>query len=276
MTVAQDYCIKDVCEVVDCPRSSVYYRAVSPDDQVLRDAIEELAAQYVTYGYRRITQMLQRQGWSVNHKRVYRLMGEMKLLQKKRSMIPRTTDSNHDYGRYPNWVQSLEITFPDQVWVADITYVHLGKGYVYLAVIMDVFTRAIRGWQLSRHLDASSLTVKALERALQHHCPQIHHSDQGKQYACHDYVALLRQHGVKISMAAVGEPRENGYAERLIRTLKEEAIHASEFEDFTDAYQRIGHFIEHVYMTKRIHSSLNYLTPHEFEMIHLQQQLAIH
>ena len=218
--------------------------------------------------------MLQREGWNINHKRVRRLMGEMGLLQTRKRRKVRTTNSQHTFARYPNRVQSLDITTPDQVWVADITYVQLGRGHVYLAIIMDVFTRAIRGWQLSRNLDATSLTIAALKKALKTHCPTIHHSDQGWQYACWDYVNLLRDREVQISMASVGEPRENGYAERLIRTLKEEEIDLSYYNDFADAKRRIGQFIEDVYMTKRIHSSLGYLTPQEFEDHRCEQQLV--
>jgi transposase InsO family protein len=275
MNLQGDYPVRTICAVLGCSRSSLYYQSQAEDDGALRAAIERLATEWVTYGYRRITKMLQREGWQVNHKRVQRLMREMGLSQKRKPAKPRTTDSQHRYARYPNQVQSLEISYPDQVWVADITYVHLGRGHVYLAVIMDVFTRAIRGWQLSRNLDAQSLTIVALKRALQTHCPHIHHSDQGWQYACWDYVNLLRQHEVQISMASIGEPRENGYAERLVRTLKEEEIDLSEYTDFADAYQRIGQFIEDVYMRKRIHSSLGYLTPAEFEYHYQQQRLAV-
>lgn len=273
MTLRTDYPVKDLCDVLDCARSSVYYQSTQAEDRELRQAIERLATQWVTYGYRRITKMLQREGWQVNHKRVCRLMGEMGLLQTRKRRKVRTTNSQHNFARYPNRVQSLDITRPDHVWVADITYVQLGRGHVYLAVIMDVFTRAIRGWQLSRNLDATSLTIAALKKALETHCPSIHHSDQGWQYACWDYVNLLRDREVLISMASVGEPRENGYAERLIRTLKEEEIDLSDYEDFADAKQRIRQFIEDVYMTKRIHSSLGYLTPQEFEDRRCEQQL---
>lgn len=274
MTLRTDYPVKDLCDVLDCARSSVYYQSTQAEDRELRQAIERLATQWVTYGYRRITKMLQREGWQVNHKRVCRLMGEMGLLQTRKRRKVRTTNSQHNFARYPNRVQSLDITRPDHVWVADITYVQLGRGHVYLAVIMDVFTRAIRGWQLSRNLDATSLTIAALKKALETHCPSIHHSDQGWQYACWDYVNLLRDREVLISMASVGEPRENGYAERLIRTLKEEEIDLSDYEDFADAKQRIRQFIEDVYMTKRIHSSLGYLTPQEFEDRRCEQQLV--
>ena len=275
MSLKADYPVTALCDVLSCSRSSIYYSSQDDDEVDLRSAIERLAGEWVTYGYRRITKMLQREGWSVNHKRVRRVMGDMGLLQKRKPSKPRTTDSNHSYARYPNRVQSLKITCPEQVWVADITYVRLGAGHVYLAVIMDVFTRAIRGWQLSRNLDAQSLTITALKRALKTHRPVIHHSDQGWQYACGEYVKLLNTHQVKISMAKVGEPRENGYAERLMRTLKEEEIDLSEYDNFADAYQRIGQFIEHVYMTKRIHSSLGYLTPQEFECLHRERQLTV-
>lgn len=274
MALRTDYPVKDLCEVLDCARSSLYYQSSDANDRDLRQAIERLATQWVTYGYRRITKMLQREGWTINHKRVRRLMGEMGLLQTRKRRKVRTTNSQHTFARYPNRVQSLDITTPDQVWVADITYVQLGRGHVYLAVIMDVFTRAIRGWQLSRNLDATSLTIAALKKALKTHCPTIHHSDQGWQYACWDYVNLLRDREVQISMASVGEPRENGYAERLIRTLKEEEIDLSYYDDFADAKRRIGQFIEDVYMTKRIHSSLGYLTPQEFEDRRCEQQLV--
>lgn len=276
MMLRTEYPVTALCEVVGCARSSLYYQSHKADDAALKQAIERLVTQWVTYGYRRITKMLQREGWLVNHKRVRRIMGEMGLLQRKKRTKPRTTNSQHDFARYPNRVQSLDITSPDQVWVADITYVQLGRGHVYLAVLMDVHTRAIRGWHLSRQLDAQSLTIRALKAALTTHRPAIHHSDQGWQYACEAYVNLLRDHDVQISMASVGEPRENGYAERLIRTLKEEEIDLSDYEDFGDAYRRIGQFIQDVYMTKRIHSSLGYLTPQEFECRYHEQQPVVH
>jgi len=276
MSLKTDYPVTAVCEVLSCSRSSVYYQSQDGDEDDLKGAIDRLAGDWVTYGYRRITKMLERGGWVVNHKRVRRIMGEMGLLQKKKRVKPRTTNSQHDFARYPNRVQSLDITYPDQVWVADITYVQLARGHVYLAIIMDVFTRTIRAWQLSRNLDAQSLTINALKRALATHHPHIHHSDQGWQYACWDYINLLRDHEVQISMASVGEPRENGYAERLMRTLKEEEIDLSDYDDFADAQYRIGQFIEDVYITKRIHSSLGYLTPQEFEYHYHEQHPVVH
>jgi len=176
----------------------------------------------------------------------------------------RTTDSRHSWPRYENLVKSLEISRPEQVWVADITYVRLHREFVYLAILMDVFTRSIRGWQLSRSLD-QGLTLAALERALVIGTPEMHHSDQGVQYAAAAYVERLRALGVELSMAAIGEPRENGYAERVMRTIKEEEVDLSEYRDFDDARSQIGRFLDDVYNVKRIHSSLGYLTPREFE-----------
>jgi transposase InsO family protein len=176
----------------------------------------------------------------------------------------RTTDSQHAYLRYPNLVKDLEIIHPDQVWVSDITYIRLHDDFVYLAIILDVFTRAIRGWCLSRTID-QQLTLDALRAALQGKPPLIHHSDQGLQYAAHAYVNLLQAHQVQISMATVGKADENGYAERFMRNIKEEEVDLSEDLDFADAHGQIGVFIQDVYMTKRIHSALGYLTPVEFE-----------
>jgi len=224
-----------------------------------------VAAEWPTYGYRRITAQLHRQGWQVNHKRVQRLMRLMGLQAKIKRRKRRTTNSEHDFPRYPNLVQGLEIVHPDQVWVSDITYIRLRYEFVYLAVIMDVFTRSIRGWHLGRSLD-HTLTLTALQRALARHpAPEIHHSDQGVQYAAPAYTQTLLDSNVQISMADVGEAWQNGYAERLIRTIKEEEVDLSEYLDYTDAYRQIGRFLDDVYMHKRIHSSLGYLTPAEFE-----------
>ena len=180
------------------------------------------------------------------------------------SRPPRTTDSGHAYPRFPNLVEGLKATRPDQVWVADITYVRLRKEFVYLAVLMDVHTRCIRGWHLGRGLD-QELTLTALRRAFERGCPEIHHCDQGVQYAATAYVEMLTDREVKISMASVGEPEENGYAERLMRTVKEEEVDLSEYEDFGDAMRGLGRSLDDVDNRKRIHSSLGYLTPSEFE-----------
>ena len=255
------------CDVLDLSRSSYYYRAEEVDETEIETAIEEIAGQFPTYGTRRIVRQLRRPPYEmrVNRKRVRRIMAEKGLLRPVKKRKRRTTNSQHPYPRYLNLVKELEITRPDQVWVGDITYVRLQDEFVYLAILMDVFTRAFRGWALSRSLD-QELTLMALRKALATGVPEIHHSDQGVQYAADAYVALLQAHEVQISMAAVGKAEENGYAERVIRTIKEEEVYLSEYADFADALQQIGHFIEDVYMTKRIHSSLGYVTPAEFEL----------
>jgi putative transposase len=271
MRLAAEYPVSLVCGTLDCPRSSYYYQAREPDEQALKEAITEVAATWPTYGYRRITAQLRREGWLVNSKRVRRLMGQLgfqgKVYRKKR----RTTNSDHPFPRYPNLVQDLEVVRPDQVWVADITYIKLRREFVYLAVVLDVFTRCIRGWNLGRSL-SQELTQVALRKALAQRAPGIHHSDQGVQYAATVYVQLLEEARVQISMAQVGQAWQNGYAERVMRTIKEEEVDLSEYQDYWDAYRQIGQFLEDVYMQKRIHSSLGYLTPVEFESQWLAQQ----
>ncbi|GAB4538353.1 MAG: hypothetical protein Kow0063_26100 [Anaerolineae bacterium] len=209
MALREEYPADMVCEALDLPRSSFYYQPRQADDAALRAAIAQLAGDWPTYGYRRITAMLRRVGWTVNHKRVQRLLDDMGLQVTRKAQKRRTTNSQHAFPRYPNLVQDLSIGRPDQVWVADITYIRLRIEWVYLAVLMDVFTRAIRGWHLARSLD-QSLTLTALRRALTDRLPEIHHSDQGVQYATTHYTDLLAQHGVLISMAAIGDPTQNG------------------------------------------------------------------
>jgi putative transposase len=254
-----------ICELLRVRRTTLRYQpAPSDDDSALRASIDKLARQWPTYGYRRITQMLRRGGQTVNGKRVRRLMAEMDLLAEPPVRRVRTTNSKHSFPRFENLVSGLEIQAPEHIWVADITYVQLPKETVYLAIVMDVFTRTIRGWHLDRTLEAG-LALTALDRALKGGSPRIHHSDQGVQYASTAYVDRLTGNGVSVSMAAVGEPRENGYAERLMRTIKEEEVTLHEYADYAEAKRNLGQFIDRVYNRKRIHSSLGYLTPEEFE-----------
>ena len=257
--------IRFLCETLDVHRSALYHHPRLSEDQSVRDALRALAGEWPTYGYRRLTKHLQRQGHAVNTKRVRRLMHELGIVGKApERRRPRTTNSDHPFPRYPNPVEGLKVERPDQVWVADITYIRLRKEFVYLAVLMDVFTRGIRGWHLGRSLE-QELTVTALSRAFERGRPEIHHSDQGVQYAAHAYVEMLTLAGSQISMASVGEPKENGYAERLMRTIKEEEVDLTEYEDFADAWRQLGRFLDDVYNRKRIHSALGYLTPSEFE-----------
>ena len=264
-----------ICTVVGLARSTFYHPQQEPTDRALRAAMSALAAEYPTYGYRRLTALLRRQGWRVNHKRVQRLMRALGLQRPVKRRKTRTTNSDHPFPRYPNLVRDETAEHPDAIWAADITYVRLERDFVYLAVVMDIFTRAVRGWHLSRSLDRH-LTLTALRRALAQRCPAIHHSDQGLQYACQDYTDLLKEHEVQISMATVGKPEENGFAERLMRTIKEEEVDLSEYIDFHDAYRRIGQFLDDVYTRKRIHSALGYLSPGEFEeQWSVQQHLVV-
>jgi len=263
--MAADYPVKVVCETLGVARSSYYHEAAGRDDEELRQALQELAGRWPTYGYRRMTAELQRAGWTVNHKRVAQTMAELGLQAKVDRKRMQTTNSRHGGPRFPNLVLGRQVERPDEVWVADITYVVLGRGFVYLAVVMDVFTRAVRGWHLSRGLD-QGLALTALQRALQLGQPEIHHSDQGVQYAAEEYVRCLQAYDILVSMTARGAAWQNGYAERLMRTIKEEEVYLSEYRDYADAQRQLGQFLDDVYMHKRIHSALGYLTPVEFAL----------
>jgi putative transposase len=271
--LAEHYPVQVICRVWQMPRSTYYYRSQATDDHQLRAALQRLAGEWPRYGSRRLTAQLQREGFRVNRKHIQRLMGDLGLHSHQSRKKRRTTNSEHPFPRYPNLVEQLEIVRPDQVWVSDITYIQLRVECVYLAVLMDAFTRCIRGWHLGRSLD-QSLTFHALEQALNTHRPEIHHSDQGVQYAAIAYTTRLRQVGAQISMAEVGAAWQNGYAERLMRTIKEEEVDLSEYEDYTDAVRQLGRFLDEVYMHKRIHSSLGYLTPAEFEQDWLSLQAS--
>ena len=270
-----DYPINLLCDLLAVSRSSLYYQPRATDETQLREAINQLAAQFPTYGSRRLAAQLERAPYqlTVNRKRVQRLMRELHLSCRVKRRTIQTTNSRHAFPRYPNLVRELAITHPEQVWVSDITYIRLREEFIYLAIIMDVFTRIIRGWQLGYGLGVE-LTLGALEQACATAVPEIHHSDQGLQYAATDYTKRLQQAGVQISMAEVGESAQNGYAERVIRTIKEEEVYLNDYHGLADARRQIGRFIEDVYLSKRIHSSLGYLTPAEFEAQWREQQRA--
>ncbi len=202
-----DYADRLLCEALDVHRSGLYHRPRPDEDRPLREALVRLAGEWPTYGDRRLTAMLRREGHPANAKRVRRLMAELGLSgEPPPRHPPRTTDSVHSFPRFPNLVEAVEVDHPDQVWVSDITYIRLKKEFISLAVLMDVFSRLIRGWNLGRSLE-QELTLAALERALERGRPEIHHSDQGVQYAATAYVEALTAVGASISMAAVGEPR---------------------------------------------------------------------
>jgi transposase InsO family protein len=258
--------IRELCSVLDLAPSTWYYQRQPRSDPKVERVIERLAGEHPTYGSRRLAHQAARQPYQlqVNRKRVQRLLRERGLLRLPKRHRVRTTDSEHGWPRYPNLVQGLEITRPDQVWVSDVTYIRLASGFVYLAIILDVFTRRVCGWELASSL-GTQLTLPALRQALRRAPPELHHSDQGGEYAAAEYTDLLRSVGVQISMSEAGHAEQNGYAERMIRTIKEEEVYLSDYHDQADARRQIGRFLNDVYQKKRIHSSLGYLTPIEFE-----------
>jgi transposase InsO family protein len=270
------YPTKRVCEALDCPRSTYYYeQIIDPQDVVDSEVIERVLMRWPFYGYRRMTAQFKREGYSIGETRVRRLLKQIEHSVKVGRVKVMTTDSKHDLPRYPNRIKGLKIERPNQVWQADITYIRLGRHFIYLAVILDSYTRSLRGWHLSRSLD-KSLTISALKMALQRHpAPEIHHSDQGSQYATPLYTSVFPKDTTLISMSAVGQPTENGLAERFMRTLKEEHVDYSDYQDFDDAERLLAHWLEVEYMTERVHSALDYLTPVEFETLALNQSQSL-
>lgn len=236
-------------------------------DMELRDHIQRLALEWPQYGYRRITAELHRQGVTANHKRVLRLMREDNLLCLRKRRFISTTDSRHSLTIYPNLVPELTLTSINQLWVADITYIRLSREFVYLAVILDAYSRRCIGWALEPYLEAS-LAVEALRQALATRTVEaglVHHSDRGVQYASSVYTDLLKEQGIRISMSRTGNPYGNAQAERFMRTLKYEEVYLFEYETMLEARARIRHFLEEVYNQKRLHSAIGYLPPAEYE-----------
>lgn len=269
--------IQRLCHLLGVSRSWFYARQSQPESNpaevALRAAIEQIVLEYPGYGYRRVTKQLQRDGWTVNHKRVLRIMREEALLCRLQRRFVPTTNSRHAYRRYPNLLAGRTLEAPDQAWVADITYIQIPTAFVYLATLLDAYSRYCVGWRLSRAID-TQLTLAALEQALTTRAPRpglIHHSDQGVQYASDAYIDRLDTAEAQVSMAAIGNPYENAKAERFFRTLKEEEVYLNQYDSFVDAEANIGRFIADVYNAKRLHSSLGYLPPAEFEVLYAEK-----
>jgi len=262
-----------MCGIAGFSRAG-YYRSLEPaspassqEDLKLRDAMHRIALQWPAYGTRRMKEELARQGWKVNRKRVQRLMREDNLLCVARRKFVATTDSGHLLPVYPNVPPEMTLTGINQLWVADITYIWLEEEFIYLAVVLDAYSRRVIGWSLDRTL-ASTLTLAALRMALSEREIRpglVHHSDRGVQYASHDYTEMLKEHGVTISMSRKGNPWDNAACESFMKTLKYEEVHRTEYRNLADARARIGEFLESIYNDRRLHSSLDYRSPAEFE-----------
>lgn len=268
---AQGQAVNALCQMTGISRASYYrWRAPPPSIPVemeLRDAIQQIALESPSYGYRRITRELNRRGFAVNHKHVLRLMRRDNLLCLRRKSFVVTTDSRHSLRVYPNLARRITPDGVNQLWWADITYIRLRAEFVYLAVVLDAYSRRVIGWALGRTLEAE-LAVSALTMALRQRRPAsglVHHSDRGVQYASDEYTDLLKQHGAQISMSRKGNPYDNAACESFMKTLKYEEVYRSEYRDLADAYAQIGEFLERVYNQQRLHSALGYLPPTEFE-----------
>ena len=254
---------------MNLPRSTYYHQSKnhSGNDSALIAQIENIIEEFPGYGYRRVTYELHRRGIPVNHKKVLRIMHQRGLLRKTKRRWIKTTNSNHSQRIYPNLTENLIVTAPNQVWAADITYIGIRSGFVYLAIILDLFARRAIGYAISRNID-TALCLVALGMAISHRNPPkgvIHHSDRGVQYASHDYTDTLFKYGFLISMSRKGNPYDNATAESFFKTLKVEEVYLWEYRTMEDVQIRLPFFIQEVYNRKRLHSSLGYRPPVEFE-----------
>jgi len=260
-----------MCQLAQVSRAGWYRHPTTEplarQDVELRDQIQKIALQWPAYGSRRITAELRRRGWAVNRKRVQRLMREDNLLCLRKRRFVATTDSDHALPVYRNLARAMVLTGTNQLWLADITYIRLLEEFIYLAVILDAYSRRAIGWGLDRTLEAK-LTLAALRMALARRTVSrglVHHSDRGVQYASADYTGLLQEHGIQISMSRKGNPWDNAACESFMKTLKCEEVYRIEYRDLAHARSRIGEFLETIYNRRRLHSALGYVPPAEFE-----------
>jgi transposase InsO family protein len=263
--------VERLCELGQVSRAGFYrwqqvVPAIDPDLD-LRDEMHQIAVEFPYYGWRRMQKELRDRGWLVNHKRVRRIMREDNLLCLRRRKFVVTTDSDHDRPVYRNLAGELALTGVNQLWVADITYIRLELEFVYLAVVLDAFSRRVIGWALDRSLE-DDLTLQALRMALRERQPTpelVHHSDRGVQYASGDYTDLLKEHNIRISMSRKGNPYDNAICESFMKSLKYDEVHRQEYRDVGEARSCIQQFLEKVYNQKRLHSALGYCSPVKFE-----------
>jgi transposase InsO family protein len=271
MMQREGFSIQEACRLTGLSRAGFYRRYEENEprqaDVELRDAIHKITIENRCYGYRRVSQQLRSQGWVVNHKRVLRLMHADNLLALRKRRYVLTTDSHHPFPIYPNLVPRLVLNGMNQLWVADITYIRLRETFLYLAVILDAYSRKVIGWELGDTLQAS-LAVAALKKALAERRIEpgiMHHSDRGVQYASNEYVAVLEAHGFLISMSRTGNPYDNAKAESFMKTLKCEEVYLKQYRDREDVENSITSFIQQVYNGNRLHSALRYASPAQFE-----------
>lgn len=281
MRSAAHLSIESMCRLARVSRAGFYrhwkQRQPRTEETELRARLQQIVlAHRRNYGYRRVTRELHHQGWAVNHKRVARLMAEDNLLCLRKRRFVATTDSSHDLRVYLNLASRMELSGINQLWVADLTYIRLAEEFLYLALVLDAFSRLVVGWALDQQLDAG-VAVAALRQAIDLRQPPpglVHHSDRGVQYACHAYVELLREHGIQPSMSRAANPYDNARCESFIKTLKQEEIYTRQYRDRAHLEAHIGEFIERYYNRRRLHSALDYRSPEAFEQSLLGQPAA--
>ncbi len=268
----EGYSVARACELARISRAGFYRqweeKAPRQVETTLRDAMQRIALVNRCYGYRRVTAAMQLQGWQVNHKRIARMLREDNLLSLRRRALVVTTDSRHGHTIYPNLARNLVLTAPNQLWVADITYIRLADVFVYLAVILDAFSRRVVGWELDGSL-AASLVLSALRQALSGRTRTgdiVHHSDRGVQYCSGEYIHVLEEHGFTISMSRRGNPWDNARCESFMKTLKAEEVYLKQYRDIDDARANLTEFLDQVYNRQRLHSALHYQSPEAFEL----------